>query len=140
MQASRVVITLKIHMQQKTPKQQAGVWLDQRSATIISTSAEEGDGDFSIQGKVTADEEQRRGSEHAMNSAKHADTLKYFKSLSTALSKYDDILIFGPGKLQEQFHNFLNEDARFKNTKISLDTAEHLTEPQMIARVREYFK
>ena len=84
--------------------------------------------------------EERRGSEHAMNSAKHADTLKYFKSLSSSLSKYDEILIFGPGKLQEQFRNFLNEDAQFKHTKISLDTAEHLTDPQMIARVREYFK
>lgn len=127
-------------MQQKTQKQQAGVWLDQRSATIISSPGGEGGGDFAIQGKVAADHEERRGSEHAMNSAKHADTVKYFKSLSVSLSKYDEILIFGPGKLQEQFRNFLNEDAQFKHTKISLDTAEHLTDPQMIARVREYFK
>ena len=121
-------------------RRQAGLWLDQRSAILISRDPENGDGDYAIQEKLHADEEQRGGNEHTMNSGKQADTLKYFKTLANLLSGYDEILIFGPGKLQEQFRNFLKDEAHFNDTKITLDTTDHQTDPQMIAQVRGFFK
>jgi hypothetical protein len=48
-------------------------------------------------------------------------------------------LIFGAGKAQEQFKNFLMEDAHFKTKKITIDSADTLTDPQMIAKVRDFF-
>ncbi len=121
-------------------KQYAGVWLDNQHAMIISKSDTTEQGDYAIQDKVKAKEIHGGGSEHGMNNAKQADTLKYFKSVSSLLAPYDEILIFGPGKSQEQLLNHLEEDAQFKNKKMTLDTANHLTDPQIIAKVREFFK
>jgi stalled ribosome rescue protein Dom34 len=126
-------------MKQNNKKQYAGVWLDSTNAIIISNSDDMESG-YAVQDKVKANGTQSGGSEHSMNNAKQTDNIKYFKSLSSHLLKYDEILVFGPGKSQEQFQNFLNEDAQFKNKQISIDTAEHLTDPQMIAKVRDFFK
>ena len=127
-------------MQRNTQNRQAGVWLDQRIAIIISRDPEDVDGDYAIQGKVDSDMEPRSGNEHTINSGKQSDILKYFKNLANQLSEYDELLVFGPGKMQEQFRNFAQEDVQFKDKKITLDTAEHQTDPQMIAQVREFFE
>lgn len=116
---------------------QAGVWLDQRTAIIISRASDTGD--FVIQEKLHGHEEQRGGSEHTMNSGRQADTQKYFKELANRLTDYSEILVFGPGTAQEQFRNFLGEEAHFDHTKVTLDTAEQQTDSQMIAQVRNFF-
>jgi len=125
-------------MKQANKKQYAGVWIDNQKAMIITNS--ESGGEFAIKEKLKAGENFGGGSEHSMNNAKQSDNLKYFKTISSQLLNYDEILIFGPGKSQEQLQNHLEDDAQFKNKKISIDSAEHLTDPQMIAKVREFFK
>jgi|AntDryMetagUQ255_1029468.scaffolds.fasta_scaffold03289_3 stalled ribosome rescue protein Dom34 len=124
-------------MKQQNKKQNAGVWIDNQKAMIITS---DNDGDYTIKEKLKADENFGGGSEHSMNNAKQSGNLKYFKTISNQLLKYDEILIFGPGKSQEQLQNHLEEDAQFNKKKISIDSAEHLTDPQMIAKVRDFFK
>lgn len=121
-------------------KQYAGVWLDNSSAVIISKTSGNDNSEYAIQDKVKAQENQSGGSEHTMNNAKQTGNIKYYKSVSALLLPYDEILIFGPGKAQEQFKNYLQEDAQFKSKQISIDSGEHLTDPQMIAKVRTFFK
>ena len=120
-------------------KQYAGVWLDNQHALIITSDSKEA-GNYSIHDKIKSRESHGGGSEHSMNNSKQSDSLKYFKSVSTLLLNYDEILVFGPGKSQEQFQNHLKQDAQFKDKQISIDSAEQMTDPQMIARVREFFK
>lgn len=127
-------------MKQTKQKQYAGVWLDNHTAMIISNTSANENGEYAIKEKINAGEHHGSGSEHSINNAKHSDSLKYFKSLSNLLLNFDEILIFGPGKSQEQFQNHLQEDAQFKNKQITIDSAEHLTDPQMIAKVRDFFK
>jgi hypothetical protein len=127
-------------MKQNNEKQYAGVWLDNTKAIMITNNAESETGVFEIQDKIKAKENYGGGSEHSMNSAKQSEMIKYFKSVSGFLLNYDEIFIFGPGKSQEQFQNFLQEDAQFNNKQITIDSAEQLTDPQMIARVRDFFK
>ncbi len=127
-------------MKHTNQKQYAGIWLDNEKAIIISKKDENENGDYAIQDKVKAKENQSGGSEHSINNAKQSESLKYFKSISSLLSGYSEILIFGPGQSQEQFQNHLQEDAQFKNKKITIDSAEQLTDPQMIAKVRDFFK
>lgn len=126
-------------MKQKHEKQYAGAWLDNSHAFVIAAGEDKEAGAFEILEKVKAPESHGGGSEHTMNNAKHADDIKYFKSISAHLLNYDEILLFGTGKAQEQFHNFLKEDAQFNNKKITVDSSEHLTDPQMIAKVRDFF-
>lgn len=125
-------------MQQNT-KKNAGVWLDSQQATIIATT-DQSTGDYSIQEKIKAKENHGGGSEHSMNNAKQSDNLKFFKSISAQLMSYDSLLIFGPGKLQEQFQNYLQQDGQFKNKQVNIDSADKLTDPQIVAKVRDFFK
>lgn len=127
------------HMKTHNQKQYAGIWLDNHKAIIITNNPDEG-GDYAILEKVESKENHGGGSEHSMNNSKQADSLKYFKTLSGRLLHYDEILVFGPGKSQEQFQNHLDADAQFKNKQVTIDSAEHLTDPQMIAKVRDFFK
>ena len=121
-------------------KQYAGVWIDNQNAMIITNGSENENGDYTIQNKVKANANRGGGSEHSMNNAKQSDSIKYFKSLSSLLLNYDEILVFGPGQSQEQFQNHLKQDTQFKNKQITIDSAEQLTDPQMIAKVRDFFK
>ncbi|MEJ7738404.1 MAG: hypothetical protein WKF97_13325 [Chitinophagaceae bacterium] len=127
-------------MKQNNKKQYAGVWLDNQKAMIISATPENETGEYTIQDKIKAIGNHSGGSEHAMNNAKQSDTLKYFKSVSSHLLNYDEIFIFGPGKSQEQFQNHLQEDAQFNNKQITIDSAGQLTDPQIVAKVKEFFK
>ena len=126
-------------MKQST-KQYAGVWMDNSKAIIISKGADSDGGEYAVQDNVKVKDSHAGGNEHTINNAQKTDTLKYYKSLSNLLVSYDEILIFGPGKAQEQFQNHLKQDAQFKNKQVTIDSAEHLTDPQMIAKVRDFFK
>lgn len=119
-------------------KQYAGVWLDSEKAMIIAHSSDD-QSSYTIQNKIKSNDTHSGGSEHTMNNARQTDSLKYFKSVSNLLLNYDEILVFGPGKSQEQFQHHLKQDPQFKSKQISIDSAEHLTDPQMIAKVRDFF-
>ncbi len=119
-------------------KQYAGVWMDHRNSIIIASDSEKGD--FTIQDKVKSDEYKGDKGEHAKNNADVADARKYYKTVAGKLLDFDEILVFGPGKSQEEFQNFLAKDSHFKNKKITLGTADQLTDGQMVAKVRDFFK
>ena len=127
-------------MKQNKQKQYAGVWLDNDKAMIIANISTNEVANYVIQDKLKARETHGGGSEHSINSSKQSDSLKYFKALASRLLNYDEILVFGPGKSQEQFQNHLQEDIQFNSRKITIDSSEHLTDPQMIAKVRDFFK
>ena len=126
-------------MKPNTPKQYAGVWLDSQHAIIMAHNPESDNGDYSIHDKVAAKTYHGGKGEHGMHNADQANLHQYFKSLASLLLKYDEILIFGPGKSQEQFVNYLKEDSNFSNKAITLDSAKHLTDPQMLAKVQDFF-
>ena len=96
-------------------KKHAGIWMDNRTAYIITSPNE--DGTYTIQGKVKSDEYHGDKGEHALNNADRAHSRKYHKELAQQLLNFDEILIFGPGKSQEEFRNFLNEDNHFADKK-----------------------
>lgn len=127
-------------MTERSEKQYAGVCMDNTNAIIITNSTDTANHEFVIHGKVEAIEHHGGGSEAHINNAQHTDELKYFKAVSAQLLPYDEILIFGKGQAQEQFQNYLKDNAQFNHKKISIDSAEHLTDPQMIAKVRDFFK
>lgn len=118
-------------------KTHAGLWIDGKQGLIIG---QDGTDDFSVLTKVDLTESQSGGSEHAMNNGKKTEQGKYFKELTQHLVSYDEILIFGPGQSQEQLQHHLQNDVQFNNKKITIDSSERLTDPQMIAKVRDFFK
>jgi stalled ribosome rescue protein Dom34 len=121
-------------------KQQAGVWLDNTKAVIITHTLEDEKGSYNISSKIIANEGHSGGSEHSMNNARKTDLLKYYKSLSSHLLAYDELLVFGPGMSQEQFGNHLEGNVQFKGKKITINSTEQLTDPQKVAKVKDFFE
>jgi hypothetical protein len=104
---------------------------------IIST---QDSGEYNISDKLKAVTNRGGGSEHSRNNGKQTNQLKYFKELALLLTRYDEILLFGPGQSQEQMQHHLQEDPQFNNKKITIDSSDQLTDPQRIAKVRDFFK
>jgi hypothetical protein len=127
-------------MKQHQQKQQAGVWLDNTKAVIITHTLEDEKGIYNISSKIIANEGHSGGSEHSMNNARKTDLLKYYKSLSSHLLAYDELLVFGPGMSQEQFGNHLEGNIQFKGKKITINSTEQLTDPQKVAKVKDFFE
>jgi hypothetical protein len=126
-------------MKQHQQKQQAGVWLDNTKAVIITHNLEDERGIYNISSKIIANEGHSGGSEHSINNARKTDLLKYYKSLSNHLLAYDELLVFGPGMSQEQFGNHLEGNIQFKGKKITINSTEQLTDPQKVAKVKDFF-
>ena len=124
-------------MKQEHQKQYAGVWMDHHNALLITDENESGS--FTIHDKIVAGEYHGDKGEHAAMNAEKTDNRKYYKTIAHRLLNFDEVLILGPGTAQEELLNFLHEDQHFKNKKITLDTASHITDHQMIAKVRDFF-
>ena len=90
-------------MKEKQEKKHAGVWLDGHHASIIANAPGNETGDFVVEERVGTPENLKDGNKHNYNNLKQADTLHYFKSIAQKLFSYDEILLFGPGKAQEQY-------------------------------------
>ena len=127
------------YMKKVLAKKTIGVWLDNTKAVIIFKKDGETDSEFVVQDTIKSTSSQSTGNEHTMNNAKKTEQAKYFKSLSTVLAAYDEILLFGPGQVQEQLLHHLKEDQQFNSKKISVETAENASDGQMIATVRKFF-
>ena len=130
-------------------KTNAGVWLDKREAIVIvltetgeevthiqSTvekqlrrSGEPADGAFEAQ-LVPADDSRER--------AYTGHLAIYYDKIVSSLCEASSILLFGPGEakgeLKEHFAKHPHD-----TRKIALETAERMTEPQLVALVRHHF-
>ena len=126
-------------MKQNQAKQVAGIWMDNNKALIISRPADNDNGEFSVHEKIEATHYTGEKGEHASMNAEPQNLAKYHKAISKSIIGFDHILVFGPGKAQEQLVNFLREDAHFNTKQLTLEAAQHMTDHQLIAKVRDFF-
>jgi hypothetical protein len=118
----------------------AGVWIDHSQALIIQLVDAADGQEFRLAEKVASPGNRGGGGEHTINNSSKGDLHKYLKNVSDHLSSFQEIYIFGPGTSQEQLLHHLEADHRFNKSKVSIGKADRMTEGQMIAKVREYFK
>lgn len=64
---------------------------------------------------------------------------KYYDELMRRLSAASEVLLFGPGEAKGEFHKHM-ESRGFGARVVAVETADRMTEPQIAARVREYFR
>lgn len=121
---------------QHNDKKPVGIWMDHSQAIVIDSEK----GSFEIAFKVKAHNHSHSGgSEHTRNQAGHAATVKFYHELADSIQKYDEILLFGPGKAQEEMFNYLIHNKQFSGKKVHIDSADHLTDNQMVAKVRTFY-
>ena len=64
---------------------------------------------------------------------------KYYDEVIRRLSAVEEVLLFGPGEAKGEFHKHL-ESKGFGGRVVAVEAADKMTEPQIAARVREYFR
>jgi hypothetical protein len=125
------------------------IWLDTNQAFILNGKGEILESFDS--GIVTREREAGQGNDQARMGSHVLDPGRkkeeryrhelhhYFREISDLLQGYSPLLIFGPGPIKKNLHNFLQEDKRFRNAEINVETADSMTENQLAAFVRTYF-
>lgn len=63
----------------------------------------------------------------------------YYHILEKVLRPYDEILLLGPTKAKDELFNILMDDKTFNGKRIELEKSDKMTEPQLLAFVKDYF-
>jgi len=64
----------------------------------------------------------------------------YYDSIIQYISKADKIYLFGPGTAKKELNYEINKNASIASKVCAIDAADKMTEPQMIAKVKNYYK
>jgi stalled ribosome rescue protein Dom34 len=130
-------------------KIKAGIWIDHRDATIVVLT-EVGEETTEMQSSV--EKQLRRSGEPSVgafeaqlvpadDSRERAYTehmIGYYDKIVSHLSDARRILILGPGEAKDELRKHF-EKLRGETQEIVVETAEQMTKPQLIARVRLHF-
>jgi len=128
-----------------------GLWIDHRKAVIVAISgkaektkvieseAEKQPGRFAgvrsttpyEAQKVSADDRQDRKFANQLNS--------YYDEVISVLRDAESILLFGPGEAKGELKKRLDDD-HLTHIIQAVETVDQMTDPQIAAKVREYFK
>ena len=120
-----------------------GIWIDHKRAVIVSVSA----------GHVTAKTLDSEVGAHPRYSGQQGDggekkyeerhgqrLEEYYDEVISQLGQPEALLIFGPGEAKLELKERLSRSKTFSERTVDIETADKLTDPQIVARVKEYFR
>lgn len=122
-----------------TEKKLSGLWLDQHKAIVVKNHDAQNAFKFFICSPVKAEVQHGNSSENAANNAEQTNKAKYFKEIAHLLTNSEEVFITGPGTIQEELKNFLHDTAQFKNLKITLGTAQKMSDEEVLNAVKSHF-
>ncbi|MHB8478059.1 MAG: hypothetical protein ACYDBZ_17425 [Steroidobacteraceae bacterium] len=128
----------------------AGVWIDHRRSVVVTLTADgehfahiashvekhpERGGDSPLKGsyearQVPADDTRQRALTGELNI--------YYDAVIAALRGCESALLFGPGEAKGELHERLLKNKRGPRVA-AVETADKMTDPQIIAKVRAHF-
>ncbi len=129
----------------------AGVWVDHRKAVVVELTAGGGEKTSVIFSHVEKHPE--RGGDSPMKGRSEAlsvppDDMRqraltgelniYYDAVIAALRQHDRLLLLGPGEAKAELHNRLLK-AKLGDRVVSVQTEDKMTDPQIVAKVREFF-
>lgn len=127
-------------------KKELGLWIDHRQAVIVTLANKGTDPGEEIK-QIDSDMEKRvrfsgnspQGSPEDQRDRrfeKHLD--HYYDEVVAAIRTADSILIMGPGEAKGELEKRLERE-KLSGRIVGIETADKLTEPQIVAKVRQYF-
>jgi len=135
----------------KTMKSKAGVWIDHRKAVVvqITDNGEETrqiNSDvvrpFASAGGPSSRQPDRREGFVAESTLEHTfrnQLNTFYDAVLTSLRHADSVLIIGPGEAKGEFQKRL-KSKKFPAHVVELEAADKMTNPQIVALVREHFE
>lgn len=123
---------------------QTGIWIDHRQAIVVSVG-KDGEVTQRIESGI---EKHVRFSGHAAGEEGSADNQRdrqyashlqvYYDEVIAHLQGADRILLIGPGAAKGEFGKRLADKGLGANV-VAVETADKMTDPQIAAKVRQYF-
>jgi predicted ATP-dependent Lon-type protease len=120
---------------------QLGIWMDHSIAHLMDLT-----NGAIVQSIIISDFTHDDKKFGLMKDEKHMHIKKehmqsgYYKKLSEAIINYQEVVLFGPTEAKNELLNLLKTNHLFKNIKIEVKDTDKMTQNQMHAFVREYFK
>ena len=127
-----------------------GVWIDHREAILVKLSDS---GEETVHVKSGAESQLRRNSDHASGTFEPshvpsddtrerkftAELNTFYDEVIPHLSHAESILIIGPGEAKKELTNRMSARHAVVGN-IVVETADSMTQPQVVARVRKHFQ
>ena len=132
-------------------KNVVGLWIDHRKASlvfivdnieeskIITSGIETQGGQNEIIQSSTIDESQRHQADDSRERDKTGHLNKYYDEVILNIREAEEIFIFGPGEAKGELKKRIENKGLIGNV-VQIETIDKMTEPQISAKVRNYFK
>lgn len=133
-------------------KRKVGVWIDKSRAFSVTMTTDghelkeikPEDDAFSDQ-DTDAGKGSFMGSQHVSTETKQERKReqhfeRFLETVADELSGAELIYIFGPAEAKNKLKNHLAGQNAFKHAELTVETADNMTENQVVARVREFFQ
>lgn len=120
----------------------AGVWIDHKKAVIVSAS-EGRVTTRTLESDVAAHPHfggQQDGGGEKKYEERHRESLdRYYDEVIDHLGTPEALLIFGPGEAKLELKERLGRSRAPARPVVEITTADRLTDPQIVAKVKEHF-
>lgn len=131
-------------------KKITGIWIDLERAVVMSW--EEGQlkiqnifaeiEDYHVKGGArskTPYGPQDNVSEHKYLERKKHQIQSYFNQIQKLIFQAEELYIIGPAKTKNELYRFLVNKPQFRYKPITVETADLMTQNQMVAKVKKFF-
>ena len=129
-----------------------GLWVDHEKAIIVSLMSgshkvihveSDVEGHFRLKGGSRSNtpwgiQGATSESKRELRYNKHLNI--YFQNIIDLLKDAKQIFIFGPGEAKYELKKKIEENKMFLGKISDIETTDKLTEPQIVAKVKKYFK
>ena len=122
-----------------TNKKVAGVWIDHNKAVVTKNHDGQNISEFKNTDHVKHEIQHGNSNENAANNAAHTNKIKFFKEIEKLITNSEELYVTGPGTIQEEFKHHLAETPQYKNLKVTLDTANQMSDHQVLETVKSHF-
>jgi hypothetical protein len=120
-----------------------GLWIDHQRAVIVFAS-EGGVTAVTVDSAVEAHPhyagQQDGGGEKKYEERHRQNLARYYDEVIGRLGQPEALLVFGPGEAKLEFKERLSRSRAAVARAVDIETADKLTDPQIVAKVKEHFR
>jgi len=135
-------------------KKQVGIWMNTDKAVLVSLLNGKENEIQTIESAVESrshnPREMKPGSrtgtvlmdvDKKMTQRKNHQMHNYFEKVMHSISSdTGEIYIFGPANAKKHFEKELKKHSQFNSLKLEIESADKMTQPQMVAKIKQHFE
>jgi len=131
---------------------QTGIWLDKEKAYIINLSEVKHtfktiESDLSVKERFEGEGKeygkfggQFLSMENKKNNRIKKQSVEYLKRIIWEINNSDKVVLFGPAEMKTDLEKMIIKDHNLKDKLVAVQTADSMTENQLVAWVKEFYQ